>query len=209
MSHFQLFLLLAGTHFLALLSPGPDFFLVLRTSTRFGSRAGVLTSAGIASANAVYVACALSGVMLLQQTPLLLSMIRWLGCAYLAWLGWRILRGSGNPVQGNDAPHTVSRNGSAFWAGFLSGLLNPKNVLFYFSLLSVATPQGTPASLRVLYGVWMVAVVFAWDALLALGLGNGSARHFLLRQVAWIEKTLGCVFLAIAGGMLAAGMAGK
>lgn len=209
MSHFQLFLLLAGTHFLALLSPGPDFFLVLRTSTRFGPRAGVLTSAGIASANAVYVACALSGVALLQQAPLLLRVIRWSGCAYLAWLGWCILRSSRHPARDSDASDVALPLGSAFSAGFLSGLLNPKNALFYFSLLSVVTPQGTPTSVRVFYGVWMVSVVFGWDALLALGLGHGCARQFLLRQVVWIEKTLGCVFLAIAGGILVAGVAGK
>lgn len=209
MSHFQLFLLLAGTHFLALLSPGPDFFLVLRTSTRFGSRAGGLTSAGIALANAVYVLCALSGVALMQRAPLLLEAIRWLGCGYLAWLGWRILRSSRSAPLDEGLTALPPPGGSVFIAGFLSGLLNPKNALFYFSLLSVATPLGTPVALRVFYGVWMVSVVFGWDALLALGLGNGVVRRFLLRQVALIEKALGCVFLAIAGGILAAGVAGK
>lgn len=208
MSHFQLFLLLAGTHFLALLSPGPDFFLVLRTATRFGSSAGVRASAGIAVANALYVVCALSGVALLQRAPLLLEALRWLGCAYLAWLGWRILRSSRSAVLDVDATSEPA-SGSAFGAGFLSGLLNPKNALFYFSLLSVVMPQTAPVALRVFSGVWMVAVVFGWDALLALGLGKGSVRRLLLRQVALIEKVLGCVFLAIAGGVLVAGITGK
>lgn len=208
MSHFQLFLLLAGTHFLALLSPGPDFFLVLRTATRFGSSAGVRASAGIAVANALYVVCALSGVALLQRAPLLLEALRWLGCAYLAWLGWRILRSSRSEVEDAGVTAEPTRS-SAFWAGFLSGLLNPKNALFYFSLLSVVMPQAAPVALRVFSGVWMVAVVFGWDALLALGLGKGSVRRLLLRQVALIEKALGCVFLAIAGGVLVAGITGK
>jgi len=208
MSHFQLFLLLAGTHFLALLSPGPDFFLVLRTATRFGSSAGVRASAGIAMANALYVVCALSGVALLQRAPLLLEALRWLGCAYLAWLGWRILRSSRSEVEDAGVMAESTRS-SAFWAGFLSGLLNPKNALFYFSLLSVVMPQAAPVALRVFSGVWMVVVVFGWDALLALGLGKGSVRRLLLRQVALIEKALGCVFLAIAGGVLVAGITGR
>ena len=160
MSHFQLFLLLAGTHFLALLSPGPDFFLVLRTTTRFGSSAGVRASAGIAAANALYVVCALSGVALLQRVPLLLEALRWLGCIYLAWLGWRILRSSRSAVLDADVMAEPA-GGSAFWAGFLSGLLNPKNALFYFSLLSVVMPHAAPAALRVFSGVWMVPVVFS------------------------------------------------
>ncbi|MDR3412714.1 MAG: LysE family translocator [Formivibrio sp.] len=209
MSHFQLFLLLAGTHFLALLSPGPDFFLVLRTSTRFGSRAGVLTSAGIALANALYVVCALSGVALMQRVPLLLEAIRWLGCGYLAWLGWRILRSSNSAPLYEGVTALPPPGGSVFMAGLLSGLLNPKNALFYFSLLSVATPRDTPLAWRLLYGVWMVSVVFGWDALLALGVGNSTMRRCLLRQLALVEKVLGCVFLVIAGGMLATGVAGK
>ena len=62
MMGWQHFFLVAGAHFLALLSPGPDFFLVLRSALRQGRRQANAVCVGIALANGVYIALAVTGV---------------------------------------------------------------------------------------------------------------------------------------------------
>lgn len=203
----QEFLLIAGAHLMALLSPGPDFLLVVRTATRFGSRTGILASAGIATANAIYITCAVSGITVMQRVPILLDALHWAGCIYLAYLGFCIL-GKGKQSHDFAASPAQKTGPGAFWAGLLSGLLNPKNMLFYFSLFGLLARE-TPANLRYLYGIWMVSVVFVWDALLALGLGQGKLYSLLQKQTTRIEKTTGFLFLLIAGGMAGSSIIGR
>ena len=132
----QQFLVIVGAHFLALLSPGPDFFLIVRSAVVNGVRVASGVCVGIALANGVYIALAVSGIALLQDVAGLFAVLKWGGCAYLAWLGWRFLTARGETM----APETSGKAVVAgnWWrecrVGFLSGILNPKNSLFYASL---------------------------------------------------------------------------
>ena len=160
----ELFLLVAGSHFLALLLPGADFFLIVRLAARSGWRACVGLCTGIALGNACYVALAFMGLQVLQQTPVLLWGIHLLGAAYLLTLSVTLLRPK-TPVttpsaKPNPIAHTALRN---FGMGLLSALLNPKNGLFYMSLASVLSQQQASLLLYVACAVWMVGLVWLKD----------------------------------------------
>ena len=201
MSSLQSFALIASAHFLALLSPGPDFLLILATSTRHGSRAGVRASAGIALANGVHIAATLAGVSALARSPALLSALGWAGAAYLAWLGVKLLHAkaaSRSPESGAEADSAADP--AAFRAGLISGLLNPKNMLFYFSLFSLGAGQGG-ALARTGYGLWMVTVVFCWDAWLAHTLGRGRLHQWFNARQRKIERGCGALFVLLAAGL--------
>ncbi|WP_417067021.1 LysE family translocator [Niveibacterium terrae] len=199
MSALQSFILIATAHFLALLSPGPDFLLILATSTRHGSRAGVRASAGIALANGVYIAVALAGVSALARSPALLSALGWGGAAYLAWLGAKLLSAKAADHPASSAADPAADT-AVFRAGFLSGLLNPKNMLFYFSLFSLGAEQGS-ALTRTGYGLWMFTVVFCWDAWLARSLGRGRLHQWFNARQRKIERGCGALFVLLAAGL--------
>lgn len=199
---FQEFLLIATAHFVALLCPGPDFLLILSTSTRHGSAAGIRASAGIAVANGVYIAAALAGVSALARSPALLSSLTWGGAAYLVWLGWKLL----NAKPGRSAQAAPTAHPAAFRAGLASGLLNPKNILFYFSLFSLGAGQGR-GLIRVGYGLWMFGIVFLWDAWLARTLGHGRLHAWLRDRQRRIERGCGALFLLLAGALATGGHA--
>ncbi|MEM5278095.1 LysE family translocator [Cupriavidus taiwanensis] len=131
--------MVAGAHALALLSPGPDFFLVVRSALLHGPRRAGAVCLGIALGNGVFIGLALAGVAAMRDSPQWFAALQWAGCAYLAWLGWRLLRASGElSIPAADA---AARPAAADWpaqlaSGFLSAVLNPKNGLFYASLFS-------------------------------------------------------------------------
>ena len=81
MAFWQQFLVIAGVHFLALLSPGPDFFLIVRSALVNGRRVATGVCVGIALANGVYIALAIGGVAALQQLAGLFALMKWAGCA--------------------------------------------------------------------------------------------------------------------------------
>ena len=194
------FVYIATAHFLALLSPGPDFFLILQAALRLSRRAGLALCAGIATANGLYLALAVAGVELLRQVPWLMLGMRYLGAAYLLWLGILLLRAPRPNLEGHNdnALASGSQAGRQFAIGLCAALLNPKNAIFYLSLFTVMVSPDSGLLRRSLYGLWMTAVVFCWDGLLVLVLGNPMVRQRLQGAVYFLEKTAGTM-LAIAG----------
>lgn len=78
-----------------------------------------------------------------------------------------------------------------FSIGFLSGILNPKNMLFYFSLFTVLVSEETPLFTKYLYALWMVFVVFVWDSLVALFIGDYRIKRLFNNSIFYIEKCAG------------------
>lgn len=76
---------LALSHFVALLSPGPDFFLLVGYAVRYRIRGSIGLCLGIAAGNALYIVLAIVGWGLLRQAPLLFLLIELLGAGYLLW----------------------------------------------------------------------------------------------------------------------------
>lgn len=203
MAAWQQFLLIAGVHFLALASPGPDFFLVVRSAVVNGARMASGVCAGIALANGVYIALAISGVAALQEVTGLVTLLTWFGCAYLAWLGWRFLtvRGEARVADAGEAPREPGQWWRELRTGFLSGILNPKNSLFYASLFSLGFGRDTPLGVQAACGLWMVAAVFAWDYGIAHAAGHPKIVRRFMAHVRQIERVTGAVLLAIAAAI--------
>ncbi len=229
MMGWQQFFLVAGAHFLALLSPGPDFFLVLRSALRQGRRQANAVCVGIALANGVYIALAVTGVALLQPRSAAFEALRWGGCAYLAWLGWACVRAAGEtveikpanlplpaadrstalvgglrPAQGRvaGARERWFRERSdwlaAFSSGFLSGLLNPKNALFYASLFAFVGAESADAAVLFGYGVWMFSVVLGWDMFVARMAGHPAVVGRMAAHAGRFSLATGAVFFVLA-----------
>lgn len=192
------FIMLAAAHWLALVSPGPDFLLLLRSALRHGRRNGVGASLGIACANGVYIVLALAGFSLLQRSPGALTVMKLLAAAYLAYIGWAFMQASraGPPVMARDAGG-IKHDGflRGFAAGFLSGGLNPKNGLFYLGLFTLMVGAGTGMHIKLLYGLWMFAAVFVWDAGLVLAVSNVRVAQWIASYFARAEWLAGVVLL--------------
>ena len=196
----QDFFLVAAAHFLALLSPGPDFFLVARSALAQGWRGAVGACLGITLANGVFIVAAFGGVAVLQPGSRLFLGVQLAGCAYLLYLGWLFLRHAGGSrlevadSAGSGATHWRTGLGM----GFLSAILNPKNALFYVSLASVVASRHTSSGWVVLYGIWMVAAVLAWDMGVALAIGNAALRQRFARALPALERLSGAMLILLA-----------
>lgn len=201
----QQFLIIAAAHFLALLSPGPDFFLVARTSLSAGWRVASGACLGIAVANALFIVAAFTGVSVLQPGSVPFIVLQLVGCVYLLYLGVLFIRHAGsNVLQAADgkAPARQLTWSQAAGMGFLSGILNPKNALFYVSLASMLGRSQGSVGWMLFYGVWMFAVVLGWDLLVAMAIGNRRLLLRFQRALPMLERLSGLVLIALALGML-------
>ena len=206
MAVWQQFLIIAGAHFLALLSPGPDFFLIVRSAVVNGARVASGVCVGIALANGVYIGLAIGGGAALQEVAGLFAVLKWAGCAYLAWLGWRFLTVRDETLAPEAEARAVRRG--SWWrecrVGFLSGILNPKNSLFYASLFSLGFERDTPFGVQLAYGIWMFAVVLLWDLCIARAAGHPPVVRRFMMHVRTVERITGAVLLGIAATIIGA-----
>ena len=205
--------MIAAAHFLALLSPGPDFFLITRTSLYAGWRVASGTCLGIALANGVFIIAAFAGFSALRPGGLPFVTLQLFGCLYLLYLGWLFICHAGDrtlqvtpgaaPGQSTVAAHTASWL-CAMGMGFLSGILNPKNALFYASLAAMLTGAHASVGSKIAYGTWMFGIVLLWDLLVAVAIGNQTVLQRFSRILPRLERISGAILILLGLGVIAA-----
>ncbi len=181
------FLAFMGLAALLVVTPGPDTMLVVRNALRVGARGGVATTFGCVSGLLVHVLCSGLGVSaVLVHSAAAFDVVRFVGAAYLVWLGVRALHGAwkgGAPAvpalpaggavydpaeAGNAAPvhwrdyRTMPRGmvRRAWAEGFLSNVLNPKVAVFYLAVLPSVVAAGGVASGDVVSGAGSLGGAF-------------------------------------------------
>ena len=185
---------LALAHFVALLSPGPDFFLLVGYAVRYRMRGSTGLCVGIAVGNGLYILLAIIGWGILRQLPLLFTIIELLGALYLLWIGSLLIRSRPQTLTGADAQSTCPGFGKQLLLGLGSSLLNPKNALFYLALMTALLGPSVTLLQQTMSGIWMTSVVLFWDLLIVMFIGLPQIQRRLTRGIVWIER--------IAGGVL-------
>lgn len=193
----------AIAHLLAVMSPGPDFAIVLKQSLVHGRRTAVWTSVGVGTAILLHVTYSLLGLgLLIRSSEMWFTVVKFAGAGYIAWLGVQSLRvkprslrvdaGTSTPPQ--PPPHEHG----AFAVGFLTNALNPKATLFFISLFVMIVSPHTPKLVQAGYGLWMAGATAAWFSLVSVLFTQQQVRNKFLRHGHWIDRALGVVFLGFA-----------
>lgn len=192
------FLAVALAHFLALISPGPDFFIIISMSLRNGSVRAFFTCLGIAAANGVYILFALIGFSVVREHAWLLSVMKVGGAAFLCYIGFMLIRsGKRELFEKTEAKQAQDSAWKLFLTGFMSALLNPKNPIFYISLYSLFIQRTTGLHVQALYGLWMFSAVLFWDMFIAFSVGNRKIRNVLNSYTYRIEQVSGVVIITL------------
>lgn len=197
------FTTLAVLHALAVVSPGPDFAIVLRQSIVHGRRVALATSAGIGSGIVVHVLYSILGLgLLLRTSPRALEILQVAGAVYLLWLGWQSLRARPRAEDPTEARGGAGSRGievrRAFVTGFLTNATNVKATLFFLSVFSVVVDPQTPRWLQVAYGAWMAVATTLWFSLVSFGFSQPAVRRAFLRRGHWFDRAMGVVLIALA-----------
>ena len=191
----------ALAHLLAAASPGPDFAIVVRQSLRHGRRTGIWTGIGVGAAISLHVGYSLLGLgLLLTRSVGWFTIVKYLGAAYIAWLGVQSLRAKPRDASAvaTGGAAAVPSTRAAFATGFVTNALNPKVTLFFISLFVLVVSPATPKPIQAAYGLWMVLATMGWFSLVAVFFTREDVRRGFLRHGHWIDRALGVVFLAFA-----------
>lgn len=190
--------------FIAIATPGPTVLLALSNGSRFGIRSAVYGMFGAVMSDFVLVGAVALGLgALLATSEFWFSVVKWIGVAYLAFLGGMMLRSRGS-LDGALGSPTGSGSGSArsiFLKSFLIAVTNPKGYLFCSALL----PQFIAPEAPQMPQYVILAIVFAaTDFVVMFGyalLGSKAVRMLKKSGALWLDRICGGALLTLAGSL--------
>lgn len=182
------------------LSPGPDIAFILGHTMRSGKRAGFSALFGVWSGACLHVLMAALGLSaMLAASAVAFSTVKWIGAAYLVWLGIQALRSGGGDglikAAGEKLP--VAR---IYRQGILVSLLNPKVAIFFLAFLPQFVVEGAGpawAQLMLHGGLIIVVAAFIEPPLVLLGGRLADAVRHNQKVGLWLDRGLGALFVAL------------
>jgi threonine/homoserine/homoserine lactone efflux protein len=209
---------------LAVMTPGPDFAIVTRTSLVGGRRAGVLATLGIGTGLLVHASAAAAGLsVVIATSAAAFTVVKLAGAVYLLVLGVQALRAAlrrrrdphpdaaaAAADAADAAPAATGTPGSGrgssgssrgfYLQGLLTNVLNPKAVLFFLSLMPQFIPAGgSVVAWTMLLTAILVVAAMSWFALVAVLVVQLRGVLTRPRVARAVEGTTGAVFIGLAG----------
>ncbi len=197
---------------LGVMSPGPDFAIVVRNSLVHTRKIGVLTAVGIALGTLVHLAYILLGLgVVIAKTAWLFQLFKYLGAGYLMYLGTKGLLAKKQTTNFEGKTRSLAQDlaqPSAFTAirtGFLVNAMNPKAMLFFLSLISAFVTPEKPTIIITIYAAIILISTLIWFSFIAICFSNERLRAFFKNFQYLIERITGGLLILLGVKMLLAG----
>lgn len=187
--------------FLGLVSPGPNFLVVVESTLRGGQRSGIFTGLGAATGDGLYALVGLLGFSTVSsQGGWFFQAMKLVGAGYLTFLGIRMcLRRSAIP-DGVDNLHVLG-----IWQCFLRGLAtdlsNPKTIFFFGSIFAVALHLDTPGWVKATIWSEIVLISVLWRVALCCLFSTPALRNLYAKYALMIERFFGALLILLGWRM--------
>jgi RhtB (resistance to homoserine/threonine) family protein len=198
----QHLLLFIAAGWLLNLTPGPDVLYIVTNALRSGARTGIVAGLGITAGCFVHVFAAALGVSaLLATSATAFTVLKWLGAAYLLWIGAKILLARA-PQAATDL-QALARSQPAvplrkvFLGGFWTNVLNPKVAIFFLAFVPqfIAPEVDNKALAFVLLGCLFNINSIPVNAGYAVAAAWMARRDTVQRGMHWLDRAAGVMFI--------------
>lgn len=184
---------------LGMISPGPDFFLVIKNAARYRRPAAMMTALGVILGVATHMSYCVAGLaVVITTTPWLFNFLKYAGACYLIWIGIQALLSRGESKFSIDnatqSPITLK---AAFLQGYLCNLLNPKATLFFLAVFTQILQINSGVGEKLWYAsiIWVLAVI--WWPLLVILIQSVPVRRGLAKVQKVVDKLLGGLLIGL------------
>lgn len=178
------------------ISPGADFVMVTRNSIFYSRLAGLYSSLGVSLAIWIHVAYSIAGLaVIISSSIVLFSIIKYLGAAYLIYIGWKTCRSESDISVNHEPDNKRLSNFSAFRIGFITNALNPKATIFFLSIFAQVVNPQTPLWLQVVYGAIISLTHLLWFSSVSIFLSQPVLLKKFNAYKNHIEKVVGGILI--------------
>ncbi len=180
------------------IAPGPDTLYILGRSASQGWRGGALAALGIGAGLLVHTFAAAVGLSaLLAASATAFTILKWVGTAYLVYVGVSLFHASPALQVSGPAPHAIKLK-SVFLQGVLTNVLNPKVALFFLAFLpQFVDPGASSKALAFLFlGVVFIFNGTLWNLFIAWSAARAARRIDRYGRCArWLNRVVGATFI--------------
>ncbi|WP_418114249.1 LysE family translocator [Vibrio scophthalmi] len=198
----------AGIVFLLAIIPGPNALLILYTSLTQGKRFAIVNILGVSVGFLIHAFISAQGLsLLLSQSAMAFSIFKWLGVAYLFWLGINNVKAALNQSELKIDPKKATLTpslASSFTKGLLTNLLNPKIVLFYLSIFPQFVSPQHLLEQSMLLGLTQAMVVSSWFLVVILFASKLKAMLTTPKVTKWLNYVSGGLFVSFGVSLASA-----
>ncbi len=192
----------ATVTFVAVVTPGPDVILAMANGSRYGLKRACAGMIGVLLSDVFLIAAVAAGLgAVLAASELWFSVVKYLGAAYLAWLGYKMIRFGHSECKAQDGlvlePHQNSATKICLQSMFVA-VTNPKAYLFFSALLPQFIDAGQPQLpqflvLTIVFSVVEFCIMFGYALV-----GARTTRFAASAARRWLEKGCGGALLLSA-----------
>jgi len=186
-------------HFLAVVSPGPDFIMISRNALVYSQKSGVYAAIGLALGILVHVTYSLIGIgFIISRSILLFSLLKFIGAGYLLYIGYKAIRSkpSRHVIDKEDEQKHMTKL-EAIRMGFITNATNPKATLFFLSIFTLVIKPETPFFIKIIMGAEMSVVTFLWFAFVATILSHGLIKNRFVKIQHYVERVMGVLLIGL------------
>jgi threonine/homoserine/homoserine lactone efflux protein len=197
--------LFAATETVLSLTPGPAVLFVLSTALRGGARKSIASILAILTANTVYFALSATGIgALLLSSYQIFFAVKWIGAAYLVFLGARAILGRSEVVPAGAPAGTGASAARLFGDGFVLQISNPKAMVFFSAILpQFIDPRRALLPQIAILGVISVVCEFAVLSSYALAAARAAMLTRQPRYSKWTNRFAGGLLIGAGAGLAA------
>jgi RhtB (resistance to homoserine/threonine) family protein len=200
MSYLNLFGLIFGIHLLAVMSPGPDFVMVLRNALQYNRKTAIYTALGISLGIAVHILYSVAGVAyLLKKNQMVFQIVKIAGALYIIYIGYKTLKSKQADIKikiKQNAQRTLNFL-EALKIGFITNALNPKASLFFLSIFSLLIPPDIPFWVLAGISVMLIVVTFLWFSLVSVIFTNKQVVERYKKYETYMIKLFGIILIVL------------
>ena len=199
-----IFLTIIALQISCLILPGPDFFVTISNSIKFGQKYGLITALGVSVGILINTFIVYwCGSFLLYQQPILFDIVILIGISYLIYIAFNLYKNVFTKQQSSSAAdtqfkalqdYTALSKRKFFISGIFTNLANAKVIVFFSSMLSLVDDLST---------TWIVAIWVAiaittclWFSTVAVFFGNNKLRQVFFRNIKKIEL-ISAIFITL------------
>ena len=191
------FLIFSAIYLLAIMSPGPDFFLITRNTLLYSRQHAVITACGVATGATVHLSYCIFGLNLIADNAnWLIQGVKYLGGSYLIYLGIKgLLTRKLHYQELGHIENTHISYQKAYYQGLLCNLLNPKAALFFISTFTLLAQSKTPLFIQLGYALEVILLTLLWFSILSIIFTIPKIKHKLKKIQAPLIKVLSVLLI--------------
>jgi len=189
---------------IAVITPGPNFFITAQTTVKHSRLAGMFVVLGTCTGTIIWSVAGYFGVAyLFMVAPWIYITLKVAGGSYLIYLGIKLIISSYKTSAKQDDPQENSQSPFLnWWNGLITNLSNPKTAMFITSLFASALPKEPTILMGMLIVTLMVVISLIWYSFIVFIFSSKKFSEYFNRMQKWIEGFAGIVFLAFGAKLL-------